>query len=297
MIPVGVRARAARGVAGRGCRVLRRWIRARVAARRCDRRRRAVRARGAARRCVEPTRSCSRRARSTRTRRSSRSATTSTRKLPDASMMFHDAGAIAYYGDGRVYDMLGLVTNHQAGVANNGPGARFEFLESLPPERAADALRVLPGLDGHAEFFGEVLMQTPLARQFHEAPARRRRRHADHRRANCDHVATGEHPLDRARRAGASSIASTSPTSRASARTAGSARSAGASSAIPTARWSLFDRAARADARPRRRSHDPCGRRALHVDVDPAKPTRLVMRTGGAPQLRLAGADQGHRSL
>ncbi|HEY5949192.1 MAG TPA: hypothetical protein VIV40_27050, partial [Kofleriaceae bacterium] len=53
------------------------------------------------------------------------------KKLPDASVMFHDAGAIAYYGDGRVYDMLGLVTNHQAGVANNGPGARFEFLESL----------------------------------------------------------------------------------------------------------------------------------------------------------------------
>src|SRR5213078_4544825 len=57
------------------------------------------------------------------------------RKLPDANVMFHDAGAIAYYGDGRVYDMLGLVTNHQAGIANNGPGARFEFLESLAPEQ------------------------------------------------------------------------------------------------------------------------------------------------------------------
>src|SRR6185503_16183866 len=30
------------------------------------------------------------------------------RKLPAASIMFHDAGAIAYYGDTRVYDMLGL---------------------------------------------------------------------------------------------------------------------------------------------------------------------------------------------
>src|SRR5690606_10039364 len=46
-------------------------------------------------------------------------------KLPDARVMFHDAGAIAYYGDGEVYDMLGLVTNYQAGIANNGPGARF----------------------------------------------------------------------------------------------------------------------------------------------------------------------------
>jgi len=56
-------------------------------------------------------------------------------KLPGASVMFHDAGAIAYYGDTRVYDMLGLVTNHQADIANNGPGSRFEFLESLPPEQ------------------------------------------------------------------------------------------------------------------------------------------------------------------
>nr|MDQ3300320.1 hypothetical protein [Myxococcota bacterium] len=52
------------------------------------------------------------------------------KKLPDASLMFHDAGAVAYYGDTRVYDMLGLVTNYQAGIANHGPGSRFEFLES-----------------------------------------------------------------------------------------------------------------------------------------------------------------------
>ena len=64
----------------------------------------------------------------------------------------------------RVYDMLGLVTNHQAGIANNGPGARFEFLESLPPEQRPDALRVLPGLDGHADFYGEVLLHTTLRR-------------------------------------------------------------------------------------------------------------------------------------
>ena len=70
------------------------------------------------------------------------------RKLPDASVMFHDAGAIAYYGDGEVYDMLGLVTNFQAGVANNGPGSRFEFLESLPPERRPTHFAYYPGWMG-----------------------------------------------------------------------------------------------------------------------------------------------------
>jgi hypothetical protein len=74
------------------------------------------------------------------------------RKLPDASVMFHDAGAIAYYGDGRVHDMLGLVTNHQAGIANHGPGARFE--PSLPAS-ASDHC-VLPGMDGPIEWYGNV---------------------------------------------------------------------------------------------------------------------------------------------
>ena len=60
--------------------------------------------------------------------------------------------------------MLGLVTNHQAGIANNGPGARFEFLESLPPERRPTHFAYYPAWMGTSEFYGEVLLDTPLRR-------------------------------------------------------------------------------------------------------------------------------------
>ena len=104
------------------------------------------------------------------------------RKLPDAHVMFHDAGAIAYYGDGRVYDMLGLVTNHQAGIANHGPGARFEFLESLPRGAAADPLRVLPVLARHQRALRRRAAAHPAAPRVRAEPAGRGRRHAAHRR-------------------------------------------------------------------------------------------------------------------
>ncbi|MEJ7604256.1 MAG: hypothetical protein WKG01_40725, partial [Kofleriaceae bacterium] len=78
------------------------------------------------------------------------------RKLPTANVLFHDAGAIAYYGDGRVYDMLGLVTNHQAGIANHGAGSRFEFLEALPPERRFTHFAYYPAWLGTSELYGDV---------------------------------------------------------------------------------------------------------------------------------------------
>src|SRR5690606_4346279 len=117
------------------------------------------------------------------------------RKLPDASVMFHDAGAIAYYGDGRVYDMLGLVTNHQAGVANNGPGARFEFLETMPRELRPTHFAYYPGWMGTTEFFGEVLFDTSLRPRIE---ARRLVGDANMQVivANFDHVGTGERPLN-----------------------------------------------------------------------------------------------------
>ncbi|HLL24524.1 MAG TPA: hypothetical protein VK427_20475, partial [Kofleriaceae bacterium] len=89
------------------------------------------------------------------------------RKLPDARIMFHDAGAIAYYGDTPVYDMLGLVTNHQTNVANHGPGARFEFLERLPVERRPTHFAYYPAWMGQDEMFGEVLLDTPIGQAFH----------------------------------------------------------------------------------------------------------------------------------
>ena len=78
--------------------------------------------------------------------------------------MFHDAGAISYYGDGEVYDMLGLVTNHQADIANNGPGARFEFLEHLPAERRPTHFAYYPSWMGTNEFYGVDLRASKSVR-------------------------------------------------------------------------------------------------------------------------------------
>jgi hypothetical protein len=115
-------------------------------------------------------------------------------QLPEARIMLHDAGAIAYYGDSYVYDMLGLVTNHQARVANNGPGARFEFLERMPAERRPTHFAYYPAWMGHNEMYGTIVLQTPLGRQFAE---RRLVGGGDMMliEANWDHVHTGERPL------------------------------------------------------------------------------------------------------
>ncbi len=118
-------------------------------------------------------------------------------KLPNAHVMFHDAGAIAYYGDGEVYDMLGLVTNDQAAIANNGPGARFEFLESLSPAERPTHFAYYPGWMGSAELFGEVLLHTPLRPGL---PTKLHRIVGDADMelivANWDHVGTAERPLN-----------------------------------------------------------------------------------------------------
>jgi hypothetical protein len=203
-------------------------------------------------------------------------------RTPDASIMFHDAGAIAYYGDTAVFDMIGLVTNDQAEVANNGPGARFEMLESLPPERRPTHFAYYPGWMGQPDFFGDVVFATPLQRTF----SRRRMTGAYDMElivANWDHVGTAERPLD------------------------------------PHPGWSVVDRLDIADLASER-AHDWRGRmgRRLFTDTtarwsvverevgehglvidggrtirgasehfaiafDPAKPVRLVMRTGGLP--------------
>jgi hypothetical protein len=89
--------------------------------------------------------------------------------LPNAKIMFHDAGAIAYYGDTEVFDMLGLVTNYQAGIANNGPGSRFEFLESLPPAQRPTHFAYYPGWMGNRDFYGNTIFATPIGPQFAEA--------------------------------------------------------------------------------------------------------------------------------
>lgn len=203
------------------------------------------------------------------------------RKLPDASIMFHDAGAIAYYGDGKVYDMLGLVTNHQAGIANNGPGARFEFLEAMPADQRPTHFAYYPAWLGTDEFYGEVLYTTPLRPGFEP-----RRMVGDSNMqvitANWDHVGTGERPLDDqpgwavVDRLDIADLAS----ERAHAwRGALGRRSLG----DPTAKWSFVGREVGArglvlDGGRTIRG----GREDFTLALDPAKPARLVLRTGGA---------------
>ena len=204
-------------------------------------------------------------------------------KLPDASILFHDAGAISYYGDGRVYDMLGLVTNHQAEVANNGPGARFEFLESLPPERRPTHFAYYPGWLGTAEFYGEVLLHTSLRPGL---PTKRGRLvgEADMQviAANWDHAHSGERPLndhtgwDVVDRVDIADIASEHAHHW---RGAMGRRHFG----DPTARWSIVETETSGegltiDGGRTIREHDG---EHFTVELDPQRPTRIVIRTGG----------------
>ena len=204
-------------------------------------------------------------------------------KLPDASILFHDAGAISYYGDGRVYDMLGLVTNHQAEVANNGPGARFEFLESLPPEQRPTHFAYYPGWLGTADFYGEVLLHTSLRPGL---PTKRGRLvgEADMQviAANWDHVHSGERPLNDhtgwkvVDRVDIADLAS----ERAHAWRGGMGRR---HFGDPTAHWSLVESETvgaglTIDGGRTIREHDG---EHFTVELDPQKPTRVVIRTGG----------------
>lgn len=206
-------------------------------------------------------------------------------KLPDARVMFHDAGAIAYYGDGEVYDMLGLVTNHQAEVANNGPGARFEFLESLPPDQRPTHFAYYPGWLGSAEFFGEVLLHTSLRPglgikkrlvgegDMQVIEARWDRVHSAERPLN-DH--TGWAVVDRLDIADLVSERAHHWHGGMGRRTFG----------MPTARWSIVETETTGaglliDGGRTIREHDG---EHFTIDLDPAKPTRIVIRTGGKPQ-------------
>lgn len=205
-------------------------------------------------------------------------------KLPDASVMFHDAGAIAYYGDGKVYDMLGLVTNYQAGIANNGPGARFEFLERMPADERPTHFAYYPSWIGTNEFYGEVLFNTPLRPGFEP---RRMVGDGDMQVivATWDHVGTGERPL--VDHAGWAVVDRIDIADLASERAHGWRGALGRRKlGDPTAKWSMIAR----EVGPRGLILD--GGRTIRgggedftMTIDPTKPVRLVMRTGGPPNV------------
>jgi hypothetical protein len=200
-------------------------------------------------------------------------------KLPDASIMFHDAGAVAYYGDTRVYDMLGLITNGQAGVASNGPGSRFEFLEDLPVDERPTHFVYYPSWMGQSEFFGESIMHTTIARTIYP---KRLVGGPDMQiiEANFDHVHTAERPL--APHAGWRIADRVDVADLASERAhAWSADLGRRTTDIPTAHWSFFHKQTSPtlllDG-----GRTILGDERFTLDVDPTKPVRLVLRTGGA---------------
>ncbi|MEO8706683.1 MAG: hypothetical protein ABI867_42045 [Kofleriaceae bacterium] len=205
--------------------------------------------------------------------------------LPDASVMFHDAGAIAYFGDGRVFDMLGLVTNHQAGIANHGAGARFEFLENLTPDRRPTHFAYYPGWLGTGEFFGEVLLDTPRKpgiRGLEKSPLV-----GDSNMqvivADFDHVHSGEQPLAPVagwRMVDRIDIADLASEQAHDWRGGLGRRNTG----DPTARWSFVGREVGEhglvlDGGRTIRE----GGEQFTIEVDASQPVRLLLRTGGAP--------------
>jgi hypothetical protein len=202
-------------------------------------------------------------------------------KLPDAYVMFHDAGAIAYYGDGPVYDMLGLVTNHQAGVANNGPGARFEFLESLRPDQRPTHFAYYPGWMGSPVYFGQVLKNTGLRPGIEQ-----RRMVGDGNMqvivASFDHVGTGERPLND--HSGWSIVDRIDVADVRSERAHGWVGRMGRRKfGDPTARWSIVERTTTNGLVIDGGRTIRGGGERFTVRVNPAKPTRVVLRTGGKP--------------
>ncbi|MEZ4360157.1 MAG: hypothetical protein R3B48_08250 [Kofleriaceae bacterium] len=87
------------------------------------------------------------------------------RSLPPASVVaLHDVGAIGYFGERRLFDVIGLITNGQARVCANGAGARFEGLERLPRAARPTHFIYYPGwlLAGSRDLFGEALLTTTL---------------------------------------------------------------------------------------------------------------------------------------
>ncbi len=202
-------------------------------------------------------------------------------KLPESRVMFHDAGAVAYYGDTAVYDMLGLVTNHQAHVTNHGPGSRFEFLESLPPERRPTHFVYYPDWMGQPYFFDDVLMHTPLGRQF----AKQRLIGGGDMQvieARWDRTGTAERPLQHA-----PGWTIVDRLDIADVRSERAHRWDGALGrrvfGDPTAKWTVFHQETSSvhglllDGGRTIRGR----RERFTVEIDPKRPMRLVMRSGG----------------
>jgi hypothetical protein len=204
--------------------------------------------------------------------------------LPNARVMYHDAGAIAYYGDRPVYDMLGLVTNHQAAVANNGPGTRFEFLEDMAPEDRPTHFAYYPGWMGQNEMYGDVVLHTPRPRaRFGKLKSLIGGDDMELFVASFDRVHTAERPITP--HAGWAMVDRVDIADLVSEREHDWVGNIGRRKVgDPTAHWSVFAKQIGSDGLWLDGGRTIRGGERFTVAIDPDKPVRLLLRTGGAPE-------------
>ncbi|WP_199430807.1 hypothetical protein [Qaidamihabitans albus] len=84
---------------------------------------------------------------------------------PDAVVAVKDVGAIAYFGERRTVDLIGLTTNGFAEPSNHGTGALYEALRRLPADRRPGYFAVYaeePGPPMQPLVDGGVLNPQPL---------------------------------------------------------------------------------------------------------------------------------------
>ncbi len=86
---------------------------------------------------------------------------------PDAVVALNDAGALAYYGNRKVLDLVGLVTDGPALPNRAGPASLYEWLEKLPPGRRPTHFAIFPTWFPylrHTSLVGRKLAQFTLGR-------------------------------------------------------------------------------------------------------------------------------------
>ena len=203
---------------------------------------------------------------------------------PDAHVAFHDAGAIAYYGNGRVTDILGLVTNRYARHANAGPGTRFENLEHIDPNQRPTHFAYYRGWLGTMAVFDKTVLRTPLRRSTYSGKPRLvGGGNMEVMKARWDAMGSGHEPCDA--QPGWKVVDRVDIADRRSEAAHDYRADLGKRRyRDPTAKWSDA-RTAPCGARRSitdggRVQRGPGGER-FRVSVDPDRPVRLIVRTGG----------------
>lgn len=73
-----------------------------------------------------------------------------------------DAGAIAYFGEHKIYDLVGLVTNNQAAHFMNGTGSIYERLERLDDSKRPEYIITYDYWFGDLNFLGKEIYRITL---------------------------------------------------------------------------------------------------------------------------------------